>query len=141
MAEEVGYSVVHIAGTESVLLVRTDLLGGECPPPYAQFSNRVQRKDTCVLDPHRVGKWVEYATYRDLEEAHGGRRGTETVTVTGTAMAIAAEEEVEVEQQQQQQQQQQDLTRRQLGRARLAAREQVLLMTGTDRSSASLGLL
>ena len=62
MAAETGYSVVHFVGTHSIVLVRTDILGQDCPPPYAQFSNRVRRRDTCVLDPSRAGKWVEYSS-------------------------------------------------------------------------------
>ena len=97
MAEEVGYAVVHFASTHSIILVRADLLGDECPPPFAQFSNRVKRTNTCVLDPSRVGRWVEYAAA--LRDSGGGSEG-----VAG---------------------------------ARLAAREQALLMTGLDKGSAS----
>ena len=63
MADEVGYEVVHFAGTFDMILVRKDLLQGDCPPPYMRFSNRVIHKQTCVIDEQRRGKWVEYTTW------------------------------------------------------------------------------
>ena len=63
MAEEVGYSVVHFVGTYDMILVRNDLLQGQCPPPYAMFANRVDSKHHCVVDPERRGNWVEYSTW------------------------------------------------------------------------------
>jgi hypothetical protein len=63
MAEEAGYEVVHFVGTHDMILVRRDLLGGECPPPYAMFANRLDTKHHCVIDAERRGHWVEYATW------------------------------------------------------------------------------
>lgn len=63
MADEVGYSIVHFVGTFDIILVRNDLLNGECPPPYARFSNRVGTVQSCIIDDSRRGKWVEYSTW------------------------------------------------------------------------------
>ena len=63
MAEEAGYAVVHFVGVHDMILVRQDLLGGDCAPPYARFSRRVAAMHTCIIDETRRGKWVEYGTY------------------------------------------------------------------------------
>jgi hypothetical protein len=63
MAEEAGYAVVHFVGTHDMILVRQDLLGGECAPPYAMFANRVHPKHHCVIDAARRGHWVEYSSW------------------------------------------------------------------------------
>jgi hypothetical protein len=62
MAEEAGYEVVHFVGIHDMILVRRDLLGGDCPPPYARFSRRVGSLHSCIIDERRRGKWVEYGT-------------------------------------------------------------------------------
>ena len=63
MAEETGYEVVHFVGTHDMILVRKDLLGDDCAPPYARFSKRVAHLHSCVIDERRRGHWVEYGTY------------------------------------------------------------------------------
>lgn len=68
MAESAGYELVHVVGLLDVILIRKDLLRGECPPPLARFSNRVGLLQGCVETPERRGKWVDYVTW----EATGG---------------------------------------------------------------------
>jgi len=63
MAEEAGYDVVHFVGIHDMILVRRDLLDGDCPPPYARFSRRVGLLHSCIIDERRRGKWVEYNAY------------------------------------------------------------------------------
>lgn len=73
MAEEAGYAVVHFVGVHDMILVRRDLLGDDCEPPFARFSKRVGTLQTCIIDETRRGKWVEYGTYLrtggDLEQS------------------------------------------------------------------------
>jgi len=69
MAAEFDYEVVHFAGTMDIFLVQKGLLGGLCPPSFASFANRVEMLHTCVDDPGRKHKWIEYSTYMQLVEA------------------------------------------------------------------------
>ena len=69
MANEQGYEVVYFAGFLDMFLVHHSLLDGLCPPSFASFSTRVNHFHTCVTDPARKHKWVEYSTYMRMVSA------------------------------------------------------------------------
>jgi hypothetical protein len=62
MAAEVGYELVTLVGFLDAILIRKDLIQDLCVPSLARFSNRVEFIHSCVMEPERVGKWVEYGT-------------------------------------------------------------------------------
>jgi hypothetical protein len=73
MAEAAGYELVYVVGLLDIVLIRRDLLRGECVPPLARFSNRVGMFQGCVEAPERKGKWVDYVTWErtggDVQES------------------------------------------------------------------------
>lgn len=59
-----GYEVVMLVGTLDIIAIRKDILGSNCPLPYAAFSNQVSLMHLCVHDDEDRGKWVEYHTWK-----------------------------------------------------------------------------
>ena len=64
VAEEFGYSVVHVIDKLDLVLVRNDLLQGACPKPFFTYYYKVARVQHCIILPERMFQWWDYATWQ-----------------------------------------------------------------------------
>ena len=64
VAEEFGYSVVHVIDKLDLVLVRNDLLQGACPKPFFTYYYKVSRVQNCIILPERMFRWWDYATWK-----------------------------------------------------------------------------
>lgn len=65
VAEEFGYTVVHIINKLDIILIRTDLLQGACPVPFFSHYKKRARAHNCISEPERLNQWIDYKTWRD----------------------------------------------------------------------------
>lgn len=66
VAEEFGYSVVHVIDKLDLVLVRNDLMkDGACAFPFFLNYYKFAKVQHCIIEPSRMFHWIEYNTWRD----------------------------------------------------------------------------
>eukprot|EP01041_Mallomonas_annulata_P012260 gene12260-25769_t len=65
VAEEFGYTVVYMVLNLDLILIRTDLLQGHCPPPFFMNYYHKYRVHKCIRQAERMFQWIDYISWRD----------------------------------------------------------------------------
>jgi hypothetical protein len=73
VAEEFGYSLVHIINRLDVILIRSDLLKGLCPVPFFTHFKKRTRVHKCISLAERMNEWVDYRSWRELGDEEEAR--------------------------------------------------------------------